>query len=109
MSSHVDAPRHLSLHRWSKDKDPSKAKARYGLSAIIFHSGQSSLSGHYTCYARTPVPDDASGALAWALFDDESVEFVSDEYVHSLLAPFSTSRATAYILFYQRLASDSCR
>eukprot|EP00038_Savillea_parva_P010354 m.189744 g.189744 ORF g.189744 m.189744 type:complete len:537 (-) comp17816_c0_seq1:166-1776(-) len=101
VGSHVDAPRKLSLNRWVK-RDADRPDAHYELAAIIFHSGQSSLSGHYTCYARIPNARGRQGETSWAFFDDENVELVSDDYVHSLLAPFSKSRATAYILFYHR-------
>jgi ubiquitin C-terminal hydrolase len=104
VGSHVQAPQHLDLTRWAKKSEPGRSKSRYELSAIIFHSGQSSLSGHYTFYARTPIPGDPHGTTAWAFFDDETVEFVTDDYIHGLLAPFSKSRATAYILFYQSLS-----
>jgi ubiquitin C-terminal hydrolase len=125
VGSYVDTPLYIDLRRWAKTRGKGGGEGCstvYNLVAIIFHSGQSSSSGHYTCYARTPVlarsassasPSSSSsssppplgdhdGPREWAFYDDETVEFVTEERVRAMLSVHSDNRATAYILFYER-------
>ncbi len=68
----------------------------YQLFALICHTGTSCRSGHYTTVI------DTEGKWAW--FDDDSVTFVSHDFViNDLLHPLSTSDCTPYIVFYKRI------
>ena len=61
----------------------------YTLTAVVSHSGSSTDSGHYFCFAR-----DGDGA--WWLFNDAKVTATSEDKVLS---------AEAYVLLYERVGT----
>ncbi|XP_074650659.1 ubiquitin carboxyl-terminal hydrolase 38-like [Tubulanus polymorphus] len=90
----------------------------YGLYAVIVHSGTSSESGHYYCYARHCVHSNQgtessysvqNGAVEtvdylqdkWYLFNDSRVSYSNFESFSGVTKRFS--RDTAYVLCYKRL------
>ncbi|MEE6473135.1 hypothetical protein FKM82_009863 [Ascaphus truei] len=97
----------------------------YDLCTVIVHSGLSSESGHYYCYARECVDKDtqrlsSAGAkkftsdkhldleIQWYLFNDTRVSFSSFESVSNVTSFFP--KDTAYVLFYRhRSHQQTCR
>ncbi|XP_059820473.1 ubiquitin carboxyl-terminal hydrolase 35-like isoform X1 [Hypanus sabinus] len=91
----------------------------YDLCSVVVHSGISSESGHYYCYARECVdadpvigPSEILGAEGrtdgkWYLYNDTRVSFSSFESISNVTSYFP--KDTAYVLFYrQRLTGQSC-
>ncbi|XP_078259246.1 ubiquitin carboxyl-terminal hydrolase 35-like isoform X1 [Rhinoraja longicauda] len=91
----------------------------YDLCSIVVHSGISSESGHYYCYASEYV--DANSVIGpneilnveggadeqWYLYNDTRVSFSSFESISNVTNYFP--KDTAYVLFYrQRLARQPC-
>ncbi|XP_060091036.1 ubiquitin carboxyl-terminal hydrolase 35 [Heteronotia binoei] len=93
------------------------ASVVYDLCSVVVHSGVSSESGHYYCYARecedAPAgsgPKNASWkaatenpldvAIQWYLFNDTRVSFSSFESVSNVTSFFP--KDTAYLLFYRQ-------
>lgn len=81
----------------------------YDLCSVVVHSGVSSESGHYYCYARegTARPAPSLGAAdrpepehQWYLFNDTRVSFSSFESVSNVTSFFP--KDTAYVLFYRQ-------
>ncbi|XP_045413217.1 ubiquitin carboxyl-terminal hydrolase 35 isoform X2 [Lemur catta] len=81
----------------------------YDLCSVVVHSGVSSESGHYYCYAREGAarPPPALGAAdrpepenQWYLFNDTRVSFSSFESVSNVTSFFP--KDTAYVLFYRQ-------
>ncbi|KAB0376992.1 hypothetical protein FD755_011436 [Muntiacus reevesi] len=81
----------------------------YDLCSVVVHSGLSSESGHYYCYAREGAarPAPAPGAAErpepdnqWYLFNDTRVSFSSFESVSNVTSFFP--KDTAYVLFYRQ-------
>ncbi|XP_036180744.1 ubiquitin carboxyl-terminal hydrolase 35 [Myotis myotis] len=81
----------------------------YDLCSVVVHSGVSSESGHYYCYAREGAarPAPALGAAdrpepehQWYLFNDTRVSFSSFESVSNVTSFFP--KDTAYVLFYRQ-------
>lgn len=79
----------------------------YDLCSVVVHSGVSSESGHYYCYARedTAQPAPSLGAAdrpehQWYLFNDTRVSFSSFESVSNITSFFP--KDTAYVLFYRQ-------
>uniref|UniRef100_A0A8C3VM85 Ubiquitin specific peptidase 35 n=1 Tax=Catagonus wagneri TaxID=51154 RepID=A0A8C3VM85_9CETA len=81
----------------------------YDLCSVVVHSGVSSESGHYYCYAREGAARPASSAGAadrpepdtqWYLFNDTRVSFSSFESVSNVTSFFP--KDTAYVLFYRQ-------
>ncbi|XP_051843175.1 ubiquitin carboxyl-terminal hydrolase 35 [Antechinus flavipes] len=96
-------------------QDQGQACAAYDLCSVVVHSGISSESGHYYCYARegaTAVvnPPGTAGLSAaekppglesqWYLFNDTRVSFSSFESVSNVTSFFP--KDTAYVLFYRQ-------
>ncbi|XP_029458064.1 ubiquitin carboxyl-terminal hydrolase 35 [Rhinatrema bivittatum] len=97
----------------------------YDLCTVVVHSGESSESGHYYCYARECSDSNTQskpegGALTstsekhldieveWYLFNDTRVSFSSFESVSNVTSFFP--KDTAYVLFYrQRSHQQSSR
>ncbi|XP_049636214.1 ubiquitin carboxyl-terminal hydrolase 35 [Suncus etruscus] len=69
----------------------------YDLCSVVVHSGLSSESGHYYCYARDGAPRPAP---QWYLFNDTRVSFSSFESVSNVTSFFP--KDTAYVLFYRQ-------
>ncbi|XP_054830462.1 ubiquitin carboxyl-terminal hydrolase 35 [Eublepharis macularius] len=92
------------------------ASVVYDLCSVVVHSGVSSESGHYYCYAREcedTVGGDPKNALwmvssekpldvaiQWYLFNDTRVSFSSFESVSNVTSFFP--KDTAYLLFYRQ-------
>ncbi|XP_007455367.1 PREDICTED: ubiquitin carboxyl-terminal hydrolase 35 [Lipotes vexillifer] len=81
----------------------------YDLCSVVVHSGVSSESGHYYCYAREGAARPAPNAGAadgpepdhqWYLFNDTRVSFSSFESVSSVTSFFP--KDTAYVLVYRQ-------
>lgn len=81
----------------------------YDLCSVVVHSGVSSESGHYYCYARegaarpAPLPgaaDRPEPENQWYLFNDTRVSFSSFESVSNVTSFFP--KDTAYVLFYRQ-------
>lgn len=81
----------------------------YDLCSVVVHSGVSSESGHYYCYAREgaarPAPslgaaDRPEPEHQWYLFNDTRVSFSSFESVSNVTSFFP--KDTAYVLFYRQ-------
>ncbi|XP_035289171.1 ubiquitin carboxyl-terminal hydrolase 35-like [Anguilla anguilla] len=95
----------------------------YDLASVVVHSGLSSESGHYYCYARecdgekppaggagesgsddpawaTPTqPGGGAEGTQWYLFNDTRVSYSSFEAVSNVTAHFP--KDTAYVMLYQ--------
>ncbi|KAM4699405.1 ubiquitin carboxyl-terminal hydrolase 35 [Discoglossus pictus] len=92
---------------------------QYDLCTVIVHSGLSSESGHYYCYARNCMDKDSQRKSAsvkkvssdkhldldiqWYLFNDSRVSFSSFESVKNVTSFFP--KDTAYVLFYKHRQS----
>ncbi|KAL2806829.1 ubiquitin carboxyl-terminal hydrolase 35 [Daubentonia madagascariensis] len=85
----------------------------YDLCSVVVHSGVSSESGHYYCYAREgaarPAPslgtaDRPEPENQWYLFNDTRVSFSSFESVSNVTSFFP--KDTAYVLFYRQRSGD---
>uniref|UniRef100_A0A8C6GWM4 ubiquitinyl hydrolase 1 n=1 Tax=Mus spicilegus TaxID=10103 RepID=A0A8C6GWM4_MUSSI len=81
----------------------------YDLCSVVVHSGVSSESGHYYCYARegaarpAPVPGSTERPEPenqWYLFNDTRVSYSSFESVSNVTSFFP--KDTAYVLFYRQ-------
>ncbi|XP_037378938.1 ubiquitin carboxyl-terminal hydrolase 35 [Talpa occidentalis] len=78
----------------------------YDLCSVVVHSGVSSESGHYYCYAREGAARPAAAAdrpepeHQWYLFNDTRVSFSSFESVSNVTSFFP--KDTAYVLFYRQ-------
>ncbi|MBN3281976.1 UBP38 hydrolase, partial [Polyodon spathula] len=92
----------------------------YDLCSVVVHSGVSSESGHYYCYAReyvgsgfekhskgsTGAPAAANQTAAesqWFLFNDTRVSYSSFESVTNVTTYFP--KDTAYVMFYRKRPS----
>ncbi|KAG8506928.1 Ubiquitin carboxyl-terminal hydrolase 35 [Galemys pyrenaicus] len=79
----------------------------YDLCSVVVHSGVSSESGHYYCYAREGAARPAAAAAdrpepenQWYLFNDTRVSFSSFESVSNVTSFFP--KDTAYVLVYRQ-------
>ncbi|KAM5223766.1 ubiquitin carboxyl-terminal hydrolase 35 isoform 2-T3 [Hipposideros larvatus] len=81
----------------------------YDLCSVVVHSGVSSESGHYYCYAREGAArpgaplgtaDRPEPEHQWYLFNDTRVSFSSFESVSNVTSFFP--KDTAYVLFYRQ-------
>nr|XP_020827952.1 ubiquitin carboxyl-terminal hydrolase 35 [Phascolarctos cinereus] len=103
-------------------QDQGQACAAYDLCSVVVHSGISSESGHYYCYARegktATVNSPGSTGLSsaekppglesqWYLFNDTRVSFSSFESVSNVTSFFP--KDTAYVLFYRQRAREGIR
>ncbi|KAE8627808.1 hypothetical protein XENTR_v10007169 [Xenopus tropicalis] len=94
----------------------TKESVTYDLCSVIVHSGLSSETGHYYCYARDCLEKDnrkppSTGVkklnpdkhldleIQWYLFNDTRVSFSSFESVSNVTSFFP--KDTAYVLFYK--------
>ncbi|MGH0177684.1 UNVERIFIED_CONTAM: hypothetical protein FKN15_075716 [Acipenser sinensis] len=90
----------------------------YDLCSVVVHSGVSSESGHYYCYAReyvgsvfekhsrgsTGAPaDQTTTESQWFLFNDNRVSYSSFESVSNVTIYFP--KDTAYVMFYRKRPS----
>lgn len=88
----------------------------YDLCSVVVHSGVSSESGHYYCYAREGAarPGPSLGAAdrpepehQWYLFNDTRVSFSSFESVSNITSFFP--KDTAYVLFYRQRPGEGAQ
>ena len=87
----------------------------YSLCSVIVHSGTSSESGHYYCYARSSAQlisegendDDVSSRAtdqgAWFLFNDSRVSYSAYSSFADVSKRFP--KDTPYVLIYKRVSS----
>ena len=87
----------------------------YSLCSVIVHSGTSSESGHYYCYARSSAQlinggendDDVSSRTAdqeaWFLFNDSRVSYSAYSSFADVSKRFP--KDTPYVLIYKRVSS----
>lgn len=111
VGGNIAVPLALRFRSWSTEDCKERDKV-YQLFGIIFHSGSSCQSGHYTACVRArecveamkmqtvSLGVDQLARDGWLFFDDESVEYISQSVLLSLLSPLSSNNLTAYILFY---------
>lgn len=78
--------------------DPDSVCKKYELSGIVVHMGGGPQHGHYVSLCK-------NDNFGWLLFDDETVESVSENTVQNFVGDASTL-TTAYVLFYRELPSD---
>ena len=70
-------------------KDCENEKIEYELIAIIIHTGNSGMDGHFYTYCRSPVN------RKWYSYNDSMVKELND--------PIEEIRGIPYLLFYQRI------
>ena len=100
-------PLSLSFKPWCTSDCSSKDRI-YQLFAVVFHSGSSCSSGHYTACIRGKeccqlAPQDAKERFngnGWIYFDDDQLDYVSQSELLEMMSPLSNSASTVYILFY---------
>lgn len=115
IGGNISTPLSLSLAAWCTE-ECVRRDVVYQLFAVVFHTGTSCSSGHYTTCVRAWECRDVSSPLAaagagggdgtdcgtdhrnWVEFDDEVVEVLSQQELLDRLSPLTPS--TAYILFY---------
>ncbi|CAN8194279.1 unnamed protein product [Coccothraustes coccothraustes] len=91
ISKFVEYPEYLDLRPYMSDT--AGEPLLYSLYAIVVHSGDTCLEGHFLCYAK------ASNGL-WYKMDDESVDNCD---IHTVLGQ------QAYLLFYARCSDLKMR
>ncbi|CAI1957258.1 hypothetical protein SEUBUCD646_0E01860 [Saccharomyces eubayanus] len=77
--------------------DTSVSK-RYELSGVVMHMGSGPQHGHYVCICKNEK-------FGWLLYDDETVESVSEETVLQFTG-HSGDQTTAYVLFYKEINAN---
>lgn len=87
----VSFPESLDVSEWISDKHQSGEASKYKLYGVIVHEGHSCNSGHYHAFVK-----NSTGT--WYSMNDCSVHQVSLDTV---------LRQRAYILFYQKQATDN--
>ena len=100
-------PLSLSFKPWCTN-DCSHKDRIYQLFAVVFHSGSSCSSGHYTACVqgkecRQLVPQEAKERFngnGWIYFDDDQLDYISQSELLEMMSPLSNSASTVYILFY---------
>ncbi|XP_033106882.1 ubiquitin carboxyl-terminal hydrolase 38-like isoform X1 [Anneissia japonica] len=99
LSESSDAPDNKRSRQNTKcgTTETPQPSQKYTLSAVVFHSGSSSESGHYYCYAR-----ELKGGVEgnWNSFNDCHVTHSSYENFSRVMKNFN--RDSAYVLFYKR-------
>ncbi|XP_027755399.1 ubiquitin carboxyl-terminal hydrolase 42-like [Empidonax traillii] len=91
ISTFVEYPEYLDLLPYMSDT--AAEPLLYSLYAVVVHSGDTCLDGHFFCYTK------ASNGL-WYKMDDESVDNCG---IHAVL------RQQAYLLFYARCSDLKMR
>lgn len=106
VGGNVAVPLTLCFSAWCTE-DCSRRDELYHLVAVVFHTGSSCSTGHYTACVRgkecqidaSPVVSEWIGTgTNWVEFDDEVVTLITQETLMDMLSPLTPS--TAYILFY---------
>ncbi|KAG8088141.1 hypothetical protein GUJ93_ZPchr0010g8575 [Zizania palustris] len=94
LDTFVNFPIHdLDMSRYSNHSARSDQPPIYELYAVINHYGGMG-GGHYSAYAKLVEEN------SWYHFDDSHVSSVGEEEIRT---------PSAYVLFYQRVGSNSCR
>lgn len=78
--------------------DSNAVCKKYELSGIVIHMGGGPQHGHYVALCK-------NDNFGWLLFDDETVESVSENTVQNFVGDRSTLM-TAYVLFYKEVPFD---
>ncbi len=107
IGGNVAVPLALNFKPWTTEDCKGRDKM-YTLFAIVFHSGSSCTSGHYTACVRAletvketgDKKDTKQYRNSWLYFDDEIVELLSQKELCAMISPLSDFSSTAYILFY---------
>lgn len=76
----------------------SSVSKKYELAGIVVHMGGGPQHGHYVSLCK-------NDKFGWLLFDDETVEVVSESTVLKFIGD-KESLTTAYVLFYKELIED---
>lgn len=107
VGGNLAVPLTLRFSTWCTKDCPRKDQL-YHLIAVVFHSGSSCTTGHYTACVRgkecrvigsSPTVTEWIGTgTNWVEFDDEVVTLITQERLLDMLSPLTPS--TAYILFY---------
>jgi hypothetical protein len=82
---------------------------RYGLYAVIVHTGANANSGHYFTFSRHSSDDSLqladSPSAPWVLFNDKEVYTFTWKEMTNLIEKSESN--TGYLLFYRRLGAKS--
>lgn len=106
VGGNVAVPLTLKFSAWCTD-DCTRRDEVYHLIAVVFHTGSSCSTGHYTACVRgkecslgnsLATVDWIKTDTAWVDFDDEVVTLITQDELLEKLSPLTPS--TAYILFY---------
>lgn len=79
-------------------KDSEQQDKLYELYAVVLHTGGGPYHGHYVSLVKTEL-------YGWLLFDDETIEKISEDYVYSFFGD-GVGLCTAYLLFYQEVKDE---
>ncbi|TID20376.1 hypothetical protein CANINC_003621 [Pichia inconspicua] len=71
----------------------------YELYGVVVHIGSGPYHGHYIALIK-------SENYGWLLFDDETIEKISEDYVYGFFGD-GCGLSTAYILFYREVGNES--
>lgn len=71
----------------------------YELYGVVVHIGSGPYHGHYVSLIKTEV-------YGWLLFDDETVEKISEDKVYGFFGD-GCGLSTAYVLFYKEVREES--
>jgi len=115
IAGNLAIPTSLCLSAWCTQDCENRSKT-YQLFGVVFHTGSSCSSGHYTACVRGDMcrrldyfSPTSCGSVdstrhnagkSWYYFDDEIVDELSVEEVVEMLSPVTPSALSAYILFY---------
>lgn len=106
VGGNLAVPLVLQFSSWCTE-DCIRREERYHLIAVVFHTGNSCSTGHYTACVRgkecklggsPAVADWIKTDTHWVEFDDEVVTVISQDELLDKLSPLTPS--TAYMLFY---------
>ena len=100
-------PLSISFKPWCTEDCDGRDRV-YQLFAVVFHSGSSCSSGHYTACVRDKecrrqAPKGAEEEFKgnkWIYFDDDQLDFISQSELLEMMSPLSNNASTVYILFY---------
>ena len=81
----------------------SAESVNYKLYGVLYHYGESAVSGHYTVDVLHPDKDNISEE-GWLHIDDEAVRAVRHEEVFGGHSNERVDDRCAYVLFYCRTA-----
>lgn len=93
----IAIPLNISFTSWCAMNCPNRS-SMYSLFAVIFHTGQSCNTGHYTTAIKRSFIEETPSNI-WALFDDETVSLLTNNQFQDLISPLQMT-CTPYILFY---------